>query len=63
MILGIAVSLFWKLGLELSNAVYEVFLEMAAGFIVYLIAYLYLYNKRKYDCTIEIKDSQNLKTA
>ncbi len=34
MILGIAVSLFWKLGLELSNIVYEVFASIAAGFLV-----------------------------
>ncbi len=37
MISGIAVSLVWKLGLGLSDAVYEVFPGMAAGFIVYLI--------------------------
>ncbi len=37
MISGIAVSLFWRLGWELSDAVYEVFPGMAAGFIVYLV--------------------------
>ena len=46
MILGIAVSLFWKLGLELSDAVYEVFPGMAAGFIVYLVAYLFVPKKK-----------------
>ncbi len=43
---GIAVSLFWKLGLELSDAVYEVFLGMAAGFIVYLIASLFIQQEK-----------------
>ncbi|MBE9045748.1 sodium/proline symporter [Pleurocapsales cyanobacterium LEGE 10410] len=51
MLVGIAVSMFWKLeellipglftinfGLGLSGAVYEVFPGMAAGFLVYLIA-------------------------
>jgi sodium/proline symporter len=37
MISGIAVSLFWRLGWELSDAIYEVFPGMAAGFIVYLV--------------------------
>ena len=38
MLVGISVSMFWKLGLELSGAVYEVFPGMAAGLLVYLIA-------------------------
>ena len=38
MISGIAVSMIWKLGLQLSDAIYEVFPGMAAGFIIYLIA-------------------------
>ncbi len=37
MISGMAVSLVWKLGFQLSDAVYEVFPGMAAGFVVYLI--------------------------
>lgn len=37
MISGIAASLFWKLSWELSDAIYEVFPGMAAGFIVYLV--------------------------
>lgn len=41
MLSGIAASLFWKLGLDLSDAVYEVFPGMAAGFIVYAIASLF----------------------
>ena len=36
MISGIAVSLVWKLGFQLSDAVYEVFPGMAAGLVVYL---------------------------
>jgi sodium/proline symporter len=36
MITGIAVSLIWKLGLQLSEAVYEVFPGMLAGYLVYL---------------------------
>ncbi len=40
MIVGIIVSMFWKLGLNLSSAIYEVFPGMAAGFIVYGIANL-----------------------
>ena len=42
MLVGIAVSMYWKLGLELSGAVYEVFPGMAAGFLVYFIASLFL---------------------
>ena len=38
MISGMAVSLVWKLGFQLSDAVYEVFPGMAAGFVVYLIS-------------------------
>ena len=41
MLLGIAASMYWKLGLSLSGAVYEVFPGMAAGLIVYLIACLF----------------------
>ena len=37
MLIGIFVSMYWKLGLELSGAVYEVFPGMAAGFIVYFV--------------------------
>ena len=40
MIVGIAAAMFWKLGLEFSGAVYEVFPGMAAGFIVYFVASL-----------------------
>ena len=47
MIVGIFVSMFWKLGLELSGAVYEVFPGMAAGFLVYAIASLFE-RERKY---------------
>ena len=36
MLVGIAVSMIWKLGLGYSGAVYEVFPGMAAGFLVYL---------------------------
>ena len=42
MLVGIAVSLWWKLGLEYSGAVYEVFPGMAAGFLVYAIASLFV---------------------
>ncbi len=45
MISGIAVSLVWKLGFQLSDAVYEVFPGMAAGFVVYLI--LTMFNQQK----------------
>ena len=41
MLLGIAVSMYWKLGLELSGAVYEVFPGMAAGFLVYFVSTLF----------------------
>jgi sodium/proline symporter len=37
MLAGIIVSLTWKLGLQLSEAIYEVFPGMAAGFLVYFI--------------------------
>ena len=40
MISGITVSLIWKLGFNLSGAVYEVFPGMAAGFLLYAIASL-----------------------
>ncbi|WP_293141244.1 hypothetical protein [Okeania sp. SIO3I5] len=38
MIIGIIVSMIWKLGLNLSSAIYEVLPGMAAGFIVYGIS-------------------------
>lgn len=38
MLSGIAASMIWKLSLQLSGAVYEVFPGMLVGFIVYLIA-------------------------
>ena len=47
MLVGIFVSMFWKLGLGLSGAVYEVFPGMAAGFLVYAIASLFE-RKKKY---------------
>ncbi|MEM6610855.1 MAG: hypothetical protein AAF652_01115 [Cyanobacteria bacterium P01_C01_bin.72] len=40
MLVGIATSMYWKLGLSLSVAVYEVFPGMVAGLLVYLIANL-----------------------
>ena len=40
MLVGIGASMYWKLGLGLSGAVYEVFPGMAAGLLVYLIANL-----------------------
>lgn len=40
MLIGIFVSMYWKLGLNLSGAVYEVFPGMAAGLLIYLIASL-----------------------
>ena len=46
MLVGIFVSMYWKLGLELSGAVYEVFPGMAAGFLVYAIASLFLQPKK-----------------
>ncbi|MEL6578242.1 MAG: sodium/proline symporter [Cyanobacteria bacterium J06621_12] len=42
MLVGITVSMYWKLGLKLSGAVYEVFPGMAAGLLVYLVASLFL---------------------
>lgn len=41
MIIGIVVSITWNKGLNLSSAIYEVLPGMAAGFIVYLIAYFW----------------------
>ena len=41
MLIGIFVSMYWKLGLGLSGAVYEVFPGMAAGFLVYLVFTLF----------------------
>ena len=46
MLIGIFVSMYWKLGLELSGAVYEVFPGMAAGFLVYLISTLFRQEKK-----------------
>ncbi|MEL7011342.1 MAG: sodium/proline symporter [Cyanobacteria bacterium J06588_4] len=42
MLVGICVSMYWKLGLNLSGAVYEVFPGMAAGLLVYLVASLFV---------------------
>jgi sodium/proline symporter len=39
-VIGIATALFWNLGLQLSDAIYEVFPGMAAGMAVYGIARL-----------------------
>ena len=47
MLVGIFVSMYWKLGLELSGAVYEVFPGMAAGFLVYAIALLFTKQDKK----------------
>ena len=47
MLAGIAVSLIWKLGLQLSDAVYEVLPGMAAGFLVYLVFWGLLRQSRK----------------
>ena len=41
MLVGIATAMIWKLALGLSGAVYEVFPGMAAGFLVYWLAYLF----------------------
>lgn len=38
MVVGIAAAMTWKLSLQLSGAVYEVFPGMIAGYLVYLIA-------------------------
>ena len=47
MLVGIAASLIWKLGLNYSGAVYEVFPGMAAGFIVYLIYSIFTQQKKE----------------
>ncbi|MDJ0588485.1 MAG: sodium/proline symporter [Pleurocapsa sp. MO_226.B13] len=47
MVTGIAVAMTWKLGLELSGAVYEVFPGMAAGFLIYPIASIFLQLNKK----------------
>jgi len=47
MLVGIFVSMYWKLGLKLSGAVYEVFPGMAAGFLVYAIALLFTKQDKK----------------
>ncbi len=41
MMVGIAVALFWNLGLNLSSAIYEVLPGMAAGFIVYGVTHFF----------------------
>ena len=41
MLSGIAAAMFWKLSLQLSGAVYEVFPGMAVGFLVYAISSLF----------------------
>ena len=46
MLVGISVSMFWKLGLEFSGAVYEVFPGMAAGLSIYLIATVLMRTKK-----------------
>jgi len=46
MLVGIFVSMYWKLGLELSGAVYEVLPGMAAGFLVYLVFTLFSQPKK-----------------
>ena len=47
MIAGIAGAMTWKLGLQLSSAVYEVFPGMAVGFVVYLISSLFSQPSKK----------------
>ncbi|MEL6930552.1 MAG: sodium/proline symporter [Cyanobacteria bacterium J06600_6] len=47
MLAGIFVSMYWKLGLGYSGAVYEVFPGMAAGFLVYLISTLFMEESKK----------------
>ena len=47
MLSGIAVSMYWKLGLELSSAVYEVFPGMAAGFLMYLVFSMFSSSNKK----------------
>ncbi len=47
MISGIAAAMTWKLGLQLSGAVYEVFPGMAVGFLVYLISSSFIEKKFK----------------
>lgn len=46
MIVGISVAMFWKLGLGLSGAMYEVFPGMVAGFLVYAIAAVFTQYKK-----------------
>lgn len=45
MIVGIAVAMIWKLGLQLSGAVYEVFPGMVAGGLLYCLSCLFLPSK------------------
>ena len=45
MIMGIAVAIFWNVGLNLSSAIYEVLPGMAAGFIVYGVAHFFTNSK------------------
>ena len=48
MLVGIAVSMIWKLGLGYSGAVYEVFPGMAAGFLVYLIYLVFVRQEERH---------------
>ncbi len=45
MLAGIAATLFWKSGLGLSGALYEVLPGMAVGFLVYAVASLLFSSK------------------
>ena len=47
MLSGIVAAMYWKLGLQLSGAVYEVFPGMAVGFLVYSISSLFIERKIK----------------
>ena len=46
MLVGIFVSMYWKLGLKLSGAVYEVFPGMAAGLLIYALGSLFIPQKK-----------------
>ena len=47
MSIGIFVSMYWKLGLGLSGAVYEVLPGMAAGFLVYFLSTLFVRSSKE----------------
>ena len=47
MLSGIAAAMYWKLGLQFSDAVYEVFPGMAVGLLVYSISSLFIERKIK----------------